>query len=337
MVKNDLVSQLSKYAVPRMARSIGEVIISLIVFSLFFALTAYAYYYNLIWLWLISAIFQGMAYVRIFVLHHDCGHLALFKTIKQNRIIGTILAFITFTSHDYWAIRHSLHHAGSGNLDKRGIGDIDLLTIPEYSEADKKHRLLYRFIRNPFILIFFGGLWQFWIEMRFLRKDQDPNYVSLIKKRHTRLNIWLTNITLLLVYGAFVYFFGFKALLMIVLIPFWISSIFGVLLFYVQHNFEETYFRDSKEWNYHDASLQGSSYFKLPWLLRWFSANIGYHHIHHYNMRIPFYNLPICFEQVVEMQHPIVITLSDLPRHFGVKLYNTQLGKLVKFVKEKLK
>ncbi len=324
-----LRKKLKKYATVKTGRSITEVLITLLVLAISITLSAYAFYTNHYWLSGIACVLQGLTLLRVFILQHDCGHCALFKTKRQNQIVGTLLAFFVFTPFYSWAMRHMIHHSTSGNLDKRGVGDIDLLTTAEYNQASTSNKLFYRITRNPFIFVLFGGLFVFLIQMRFDQKAAHSK--SLLKTKKMKLSIYLTNVVLILGYGTLIYFLGFTAFLMFALIPFWIAAIVGVILFYVQHNFENSYFKHDNEWNRNDASLKGCSYFKLPWILAWFTANIGYHHIHHYNARIPFYNLPKCYAEVPEMKNVVTITLKTFINLFGFKLFCCKLNKLLTF------
>jgi acyl-lipid omega-6 desaturase (Delta-12 desaturase) len=231
---------------------------------------------------LVLAVVAGLFLIRVFIFFHDCGHNSFFPSKKANKMVGFWLGVLTLTPGEHWWHSHAMHHATSGNLDKRGNGDVDTLTQEEYLEAKWSKRLGYRFFRNPFVMFGLGPLVMFLIVARF----PIPNY----GKKET-MSVIKTNLAILVIVTAMSLLIGLKAFLMIWIPVVWVSGAVGIWLFYIQHQFEETYWERDPEWNYVASALLGASFYKLPGLLQWFSGNIGYHHIHHLSPRIPNYML----------------------------------------------
>ena len=228
------------------------------------------------------AVVAALFLVRVFIFFHDCGHNSFFPSKKMNKIVGFLLGVLVFTPGEHWWHSHAIHHATSGNLDKRGTGDVNTLTLEEYLEAKWSGRFGYRLFRNPIIMFGLGPVYMFLIMHRFAT----PRY----GKKQTMSVVW-TNLALLAVGAAWSLVIGWQGYLMIQVPVMWIAGALGIWLFYVQHQFEETYWERDEEWNYVASALLGASFYKLPGLLQWFSGNIGYHHIHHLSPRIPNYYL----------------------------------------------
>jgi len=228
------------------------------------------------------AVVAALFLVRIFIIFHDCGHNSFFPSKELNKKVGFWLGALVFTPGEQWWHSHAIHHATSGNLDKRGTGDVSTLTLEEYTEAKWAKRLGYAFFRNPLVMFGLGPVYMFMIMHRFAT----PRY----GKKET-MSVVLTNLVMLAIAVAMSLLIGWKAYLMIQIPVMWIGGAIGIWLFYVQHQFEETYWERDEEWNYVASALLGASFYKLPGLLQWFSGNIGYHHIHHLSPRIPNYNL----------------------------------------------
>ena len=220
--------------------------------------------------------------VRIFIFFHDCGHNSFFPSTRVNKIVGFLLGVLVLTPGEQWWHSHAIHHATSGNLDKRGTGDVATLTQEEYLEAKWVKRLGYRFFRNPLVMFGLGPLYMFLIAHRL------P--LPLYGKKETMSVVW-SNLAILGVGTLVSLLIGFKEFLMILIPVIWIGGGAGIWLFYIQHQYEETYWERDPEWNYVASALLGASFYKLPGVLQWFSGSIGYHHIHHLSPRIPNYNL----------------------------------------------
>jgi acyl-lipid omega-6 desaturase (Delta-12 desaturase) len=226
--------------------------------------------------------------VRVFIMFHDCGHNSFFSSTKANRRVGFWLGLLVFTPSEQWWHAHAIHHATAGNLDKRGIGDVETWTVKEYDAAPWHRRLWYRAIRNPFVFLLLGPIAIFLIANRF----PTPRF-----GRRETLNVILANLAILALAGTISLLIGWKAYVMIQLPVIWLAAVAGIWLFYVQHQFEDMYWVANNQWDYISSALQGASYYRLPRLLQWFSGNIGFHHIHHLNPRIPNYELPRAYKE----------------------------------------
>jgi len=230
------------------------------------------------WLTLLLSLPASGLLIRMFIIFHDCGHGSFFRSKKTNDIVGNIFGILTFTPYSAWHYSHRVHHATSGNLDKRGVGDIWTLTVDEYLACSKRNRLVYRLYRNPIIMVTIGSLYLLLISSRFTKKRMS---------RQERLNVYITNIGMLLTAGLLCLLIGVKAYLLIQLPIILIAHGAGIWLFYLQHQFDEVSWERSQTWDYKAAAIGGSSYLKLPAILQWFTGNIGFHHVHHLSPKIP--------------------------------------------------
>src|SRR6266566_4819097 len=224
------------------------------------------------WLTVPLAVLAGGFVVRIFIIFHDCGHASFFKSRRANNILGFITGVLTFTPYAYWRGEHALHHATSGDLDHRGTGDLWTLTVQEYLESSRWKRFAYRLARNPIILFVIAPLFVMLIKQRF------PSPKANKRERHS---VYAMNAAILAMAAGLSLVFGIKAYLLIQLTALAVAGSAGFWLFYVQHQFEGVYWERGEEWDYATAALQGSSFYKLPKVLQWFSGSIGFHHIHH--------------------------------------------------------
>lgn len=276
------VSTLAKYRDPLPMRSIFELAVSFIPFIALWALALWSLSVSY-WLTAAIATANAMFLLRLFIIQHDCGHGAFFKSRRMNDWVGRLIGVLTLTPYDVWRRTHSIHHSASGNLCKRGIGDVHTLTLREYKAMPAWRKLVYKAYRNPITLFGIG-----------------PGYLFLLQNRvplglFGQLRYWLsamgTNLMILAALGAIVYFGGLPALLLIFLPTTLVAATAGVWLFYVQHQFEETHWSHNEDWQLHEAALHGSSHYILPAFLQWVSGNIGIHHVHHLYSRIPFYRL----------------------------------------------
>lgn len=227
------------------------------------------------WLTFPIALVASGFVLRTFIIFHDCCHGSFFKSKRANDILGTITGVLTVTPYQQWKNEHSIHHATSSNLDKRGVGDIWVMTVDEYKAASPWGRLFYRIYRNPFVLFCIGPIYVFLLAYRFNRKGA---------RRKERINTHLTTVLIVVLYAFMSWLVGWQAFVMVQAPIFFFSGFFGIWLFYVQHQFEETYFEHEDEWSYVKAAVEGSSYYKLPKLLQWISGNIGFHHVHHLSL-----------------------------------------------------
>lgn len=275
-----------------------------------------------IWLTIgLSAIAAGFV-VRTFIIFHDCTHGSFFKNKKANAVVGTITGILTLFAYEKWKREHSIHHASSGNLDKRGVGDIWVMTIEEYVEATKWQRFKYRMYRNPLVMFGFGPLFLVLISSRFNRKDA---------RKKERNNTYLINISLVVIYALLILAIGWQAFLIVQGTTMFIAGALGIWLFYVQHTFEDSYFEDESEWDYVKAAVEGSSYYKLPKVLQWVTGNIGFHHVHHLSPRVPNYNLEKAHESTPPLQQATTITIASSLKSLRYKVYDAQNKTFVTF------
>ena len=262
--------------------------------------------------------------VRTFIIMHDCSHGSFMPSRRANEIVGFITGVLTFTPFAQWRRDHALHHASSGDLDRRGHGDILTLTVAEYLARDRVGRLKYRLYRNPFILFGLGPLYLL-ISQRW-RSGGDT-----ATRRRQAASVHATNAAILLGLVGFSLLIGIKALALIYAPVFLIAAAAGIWLFYVQHQFEDTYWQGHATWEYASAAMEGSSYYKLPRVLEWMTGSIGLHHLHHADPRIPNYNLRKCHDDNEEFQHATEITLWGSLRSARLRLWDEERGRLVGF------
>lgn len=274
------------------------------------------------WLTLLLAIPTGGFLVRTFIIFHDCTHGSFFQSPKANRIAGIITGLITFTPFETWKQNHATHHATAGDLDRRGVGDVTTLTVDEYLALSPLKRLGYRIYRHPITMVFFGSVIVFLVGHRFFHKNAG--------KRERNSVIW-TNLALAGIAALMSWAIGFWNYLLVQIPIIVVGGSAGVWLFYVQHNFEGTYWARHNDWQFVAAGLRGSSFYKLPKVLQWFSGNIGFHHIHHVNPRVPNYNLEACHENVPYFQATRPLTLLTSMRSLSLRLWDEKQQKLVGF------
>lgn len=276
------------------------------------------------WITLLLAIPAAGFSVRLFIIQHDCGHGSFFGSRKINDRVGILCSLFTFTPYQYWKLNHNIHHANAGNLDQRGIGDIYTMTVQEYLGLSKWGRFKYRVYRNPLVLFMIIPTLLFLVLYRFptvRAKVLKPSYPS----------IYYTDAMLGVIFLALGWWLGFVNLLMIQLPVIMIAATAGVWLFYVQHQFEETYWAESDNWDFASAAIEGSSYYKLPKILQWFTGNIGFHHIHHLSPKIPNYNLEKCHKKNPLFHSAPTLTLWSSLKSIRLALWDEGQRKLVSF------
>jgi len=260
--------------------------------------------------------------IRLFIIQHDCGHGSFFNSRKMNDRVGTFLGVLTMTPYLHWRKRHAIHHANSSNLDGRFIGDVPTWTVDEYLEKDTWDRIKYRLFRFPFILFVVVPFAVFFIGNRL------PS--SVAKKKERRGIMW-TNIAIAVLWAMLIVAGGWQAFLLVYIPVIWLSASVGTWLFFVQHQFEDTYWEHQEDWDYTYAALRGSSYYKLPKVLQWFTGNIGFHHIHHLSPRIPNYLLERCHEENPIFQNVLTMTLRTSLETTFLSLWDKNQKKLISF------
>jgi omega-6 fatty acid desaturase (delta-12 desaturase) len=274
------------------------------------------------WLALLLAVPAAGFLVRIFIIFHDCGHGSFFRSGIANRVTGFLTGLLVFTPSRTWHRRHAAHHATAGDLDRRGTGDVWTLTVKEYQSLSRPGRLWYRIYRHPVVLLGIGPAWMFFVEHRlWARSDGRAERWSTVR----------TNLVLAAVAVVACLTIGWKAYLLIALSPMLLAGTAGVWLFYVQHQFEGTYWERHAEWDRVRQAVEGSSFYKLPRVLQWFSGNIGYHHVHHLSSRIPNYNLQACHEAHELFRSVRPVTLRASLRSLGFRLWDEERRRLVGF------
>jgi omega-6 fatty acid desaturase (delta-12 desaturase) len=316
------VAPLAPYARPDLRLSLRDLTTSVLPYlalcaAMYFLLTDVS-----VWVALLVAVPASGFLLRTYIVFHDCAHGSFLPSKRANNWLGAVLGLIVYSPFQSWRHEHAGHHASSGDLDRRGIGDVTTLTVAEYQSRSWRGRLGYRLIRSPFVMFTFGPLWTLALAPRRIPRDKRP------RMQRSRL---YTDVALGLALSGLVVLIGWQALLVIQLPMIFMAGAAGVWLFYVQHQFEGVYWRRSDEWNYLDAALQGSSHLKLPKVLQFFTGNIGLHHVHHLNARIPNYNLQRAHDENEFLHQAPTISLWDGLRTVRLKLIDDATGRLLTF------
>jgi omega-6 fatty acid desaturase (delta-12 desaturase) len=317
-----LATRLQAYGLPSARRSIAQLLVTVAALVLLW-LGMWISLGHGYWITLLLAVPAAGFLLRLFVIQHDCGHGSLFRSRFANDLTGRIIGVFTLTPYDYWKRTHAAHHATSGNLDRRGIGDINTLTVREYLALSRWRRLAYRCYRHP--LVFFGI---------------GPIYLFILKHRlpldmPLRSGVWhnllATNAGIVGVTVALALLVGPVEMLKLQVPVVLLAASAGIWLFHVQHQFEESYWRRDGSWSFFQAALQGSSYYSLPRWLQWLTASIGLHHIHHLCSRIPNYRLQECLDAHPELRQARRITLVGSLRCARLSLWNEDTGRMIRF------
>ncbi|WP_090756899.1 fatty acid desaturase [Paracoccus chinensis] len=319
----DWVRVLAKYREPSTSRSIFELLVTLVPFALLWGL-AWASISVSYWLTLGIAVLNGLFLVRIFCIQHDCGHASFFHSRKVQDWVGRCLGVLTLTPYDVWRRTHSIHHAQHGNLDQRGIGDVMTLTVAEYHARSRLGRLMYRLYRHPLVLF---GLAPSYL---FLLQNRLPLGLMRAGRRYW-ISAMGTNAVIAMLLAVMVWLGGLTPVLLIFIPTVVVAATIGVWLFYVQHQFEETHWAGNDAWQLHKAALAGSSHYVLPTPLRWLSANIGIHHVHHLYSRVPFYRLPEILHDHAELAAAQRLTPWESLRSVNLHLWDEKLKRLTSF------
>jgi omega-6 fatty acid desaturase (delta-12 desaturase) len=259
--------------------------------------------------------------VRAFIIFHDCCHGSFFASRRANRLLGYVTGVLTFTPYEEWRQSHAKHHATAGNLDRRGSGDVYTMTVEEYHAASWWKRLGYRLFRHPLVMFIFGPVWVFLLSQRFTPRDAG---------RKARISVIITNLVLVVILLLAMATIGLRTYLLIQLPVIWLAGAMGIWLFYVQHQFPGVYWAREGQWDPTRAALEGSSFYRLPKVLQWFSGSIGLHHIHHLRPTIPNYNLQRAFEAIPEVQVVEPLTLRGSLRCLGLALWDERRRRLIR-------
>ncbi|MCX6050065.1 MAG: fatty acid desaturase [Chloroflexi bacterium] len=322
--KSMWTKMVAQYQQPDVRASIWQVITSFVPFFVVWYLMALSLQYSYILTLLLA--FPAAGFVtRMFIIQHDCGHASFFQSRFANNLVGTVAGVFTLTPYLYWRKSHAIHHAHASNLEERGIGDIYTMTVSEYIQASKWGKLKYRVYRNPFFLF---GLAP---SILFLILHRIPYSASKSWKPEERASVHWNNLAIAAIAVAVSYFIGFKAFFMIEIPIMVIAASAGTWMFYVQHQFEDTYWASKPDWDYALAAMQGSSYYRLPKVLQWFTGNIGFHHIHHLSPRIPNYRLEQCHTENPLFQRAVVLTILDSLKTAVLTLWDEERKKLISF------
>jgi len=308
---------VSRYNHPDLRRSLWQTINTLVPYLFLFYLTMRSV--DVIpWLTLPLSIITAGFMVRTFIIFHDCGHGSFFSSQTANDTLGVITGILTLTPYYQWKHDHAIHHATSGDLDRRGIGDVYTMTVKEYMAAPWWKKVGYAVMRNPIALLVFGSVGVFLFAQR----------IPVAKGKRERASVWWTDLALAVIITFIVLTIGWKEYIITQLLVLVVGGSAGIWLFYVQHNFEGVYWDRHIRWDYFKASLQGSSFYKLPALLQWFTGNIGFHHIHHLSAKIPNYNLPKAYKEN-PIFHVKPLTLPVSLKSLFFRLYDEESRKLV--------
>jgi omega-6 fatty acid desaturase (delta-12 desaturase) len=310
---------VARYQVPSVPRAVWQLSSTLLLL----VATSIVMYWSLdvsYWLTLALSLPAAGLFIRTFIIMHDCGHGSFLPSRTWNDVVGFITGVLTSTPYAHWRREHAIHHATSGHLDERGTGDVTTLTVKEYLSASRWQRLYYRVYRNPLTLLIVGPIVLF-VKHRWPTRG--------IAGAREVFNVHATNIAMAAIAATLALLIGVRELVMIWAPVFLLAGSIGVLLFYVQHQFEDAYWRAAPEWDYATAAVMGSSYFRLPRVLQWFTGNIGFHHVHHLSPRIPNYSLERCHRENPTFQKVTTLTLKESFRTLRLKLWDEDNGRMV--------
>lgn len=316
--------RLSGYRTPNAGRGVYELAVTAIPFTLAWVLMYWALTHGHIWLYLLLVLPAAGLLIRLFLIQHDCGHRAFFAGRKINDWVGRAISVVTLMPYDHWRHGHAIHHATSGNLAQRGVGDVDTLTVAEYLARTRWTRLRYRAYRHPAVMFGIGPVFLFVLQSRlpagFMNNGWRP-WASTMG----------TNAAVAAVIGLLIWIVGLQSFLLVHAPIMLLGATIGVWLFYVQHQFERTYWAKGETWNVHEAALHGSSHYDLPPVLRWFTANIGMHHVHHLSSLIPYYRLPDVLRDHPELRDVGRLTLLQSLKSVRLVLWDEESRRLISF------
>jgi omega-6 fatty acid desaturase (delta-12 desaturase) len=312
---------LAPYARPHVPRSLLDLATSVVPYFVLSAAMYWLLEYSYA-LTLLLAVPTGGFLLRTYILFHDCAHGSFLPTRRGNRRLGRILALIVWTPFAAWRHSHAVHHATAGDLERRGVGDVPTWTVAEYNAAARGRRIAYWLFRHPLVMFILGPVWAMIVGPRLVSRSQRP--------QARRSTLW-TNAGVAAMVAGFSALIGWQEYLLVWAPPALLAGSAGVFLFYVQHQFEDAYWESGERWSYEDAALRGSSYLRLPAVLRFFTGNIGFHHVHHLSARIPNYRLPRVHAAIPALQSVPVLSLWDGFKAVRLKLWDEQRGRMVTF------
>ncbi|MCI0768223.1 fatty acid desaturase [Bacillus sp. TL12] len=324
--QKDLRKQVAPYEKTNTWHSVKQLVNTLMPFFMLWFLAYQSLSISYVLTLALSVVAAGFL-IRMFIIFHDCCHYSFFKNRTANEVIGSITGILTLFPYKQWQHSHSIHHATSSNLDKRGVGDIWVLTVGEYGAASFWTRVAYRLYRNPFVMFGLGPIYVFLISNRFNRKGA---------RWKERINTYVINLAIVALVAGLCLALGWQSFLLVQGPIFLISGSMGIWLFYVQHTFEDSYFEEDEEWEYVKAAVEGSSFYKLPKLLQWLTGNIGFHHVHHLSPRVPNYKLETVHNNTQQLQNVPTITLTTSLQSLKFRLWDEQNKKFVGFKDSKV-
>lgn len=316
-----LKKSVAPYEKSNLGISIRQIVNTLIPLALLWS----AAYYSLsisYWLTLGFGAIASLFVVRTFIIFHDCCHGSFFRSKKANDLMGIFTGVLTLSPYLQWKNAHNIHHATSGNLDKRGVGELWMLTVEEYAALPPLRRFIYRAYRNPLVMFGLGPIFVFLIQNRFNRSGA---------QRKEKLNTYLMNALIVVTYSLMCWALGWQAFLMVQGPIFYLSGVLGIWLFYVQHTFEESYFEHNDEWIYVRAAVEGSSFYRMPKILQWLTGNIGYHHVHHLSPRVPNYYLEEAHKSTPPLQKATTISIRQSLKSLRFRLWDEEQKRFVGF------
>jgi len=317
------IKALEKYKVANNKKALLEIVLTVVPYVALLAGMYQVFDYSYLLTALLALPAAGFL-VRIFIIQHDCGHGSFFSNQSANKWFGRLLGVLTVTPYYYWQRSHAIHHSTSGNLDHRGMGDIQTLTVDEYKKRSALGRLMYRLYRNPITLFVIGPAYVFLLEQRI------PIGMMRIGWKPW-LSTMLTNVGILIYSLALIWLVGWQAFLAVQIPVTAMAASFGVWLFFIQHQFEDTQWDHTPEWDRRESALHGSSHYDLPVMLRWLSGNIGIHHVHHLCSHIPFYRLTEVIRDFPELKNVSRITLFQSFKCVKLTLWDEERYKLMSF------
>ena len=315
---------LACYREPSHGRSLFEIAVTFVPFALLWLLSWAAVHFGYWQLSLLLAIPSAAFLVRLFMIQHDCGHGSFFRNRRINDGVGRVIGVLTMTPYDAWRRAHASHHATSGHLDRRGIGDIDTLTVREFNALSAWGRARYRAYRHPLVMFGIGPAYLFFLQNRLPSRPIKDGWQSW-------LSAMATNLAIAALCAVLIWFVGAGTFALVHLPIALLAASAGVWLFYVQHQFEETFWARGEDWDRHEAALRGSSHYVLPGVLRWFTANIGVHHVHHLCSGIPYYRLPRVLDNYPDLSGMNRLTLAQSLRSVRLVLWDETQRRLVSF------